>query len=132
MPSRRIKNIVTIDFKQFTMSRVEPGRFRFNDGYMLESQFAGLCDFLPDARKEIEHIFERSKPDLHDMQLMGVKRNEVGYREVEVENIKFDGKNRLTDWGYKLSFLTMGDGDDRSPRMRFGDTHYTREEARNL
>lgn len=130
MVARKIRDIITINFEQFKMSRLQIGTF--NSLYMLEEQFEGLCDFLPAVRREVAHISSRSKPDYNDMRMMGVRSDDVGYREVEVVNIVFDESQRPIDWKYKLSFLTVDREHRDNPGMRFGDTNYTREQARKL
>ncbi len=64
------------------------------------------------------------------MDMMDVKPSEVGYREIEIENIKFDEYYRPVGWKYKVSYLTYDRANDNSPGMRFGDHWYARNEVK--
>ena len=103
-------------------------------GTILAGNVAKVIDFnkvdYDAALKSDKLIVLYSEPDQSDMEMMGVKREEVGYRSIEVM-VKIDKITNLpSDWTYNLIFLTKEE--DGNPGMAFGDTFYTRDEVKNL
>lgn len=134
-----ITNLISIDFRNFSFARIKKDRLRsgrpvgFNELHMNLEQYDLLGKFLVEARPEIDKIISRHvEPDACDMELMDVRREDVGYRNIEV-SIELDEKTSLVkDWRYKVSFLTKDKERENNPGMRLGDTFYTRAQVREF
>ena len=124
-----IATLVRIDFKNFKLSRLQDGSY--NELYMTREQHRILINVLAESKPDIDKLIVLySEPDQSDMEMMGVKREEVGYRSIEVM-VKIDKITNLpSDWTYNLIFLTKEE--DGNPGMAFGDIFYTRDEVKNL
>jgi|SRR3989344_3199630 len=125
---RKLVNLITIDFEKFKLSQIK--QQLFNNMYMTLAQHESLVKLLSESKPEIDNIIAVHKPDKYEMDLMGVKRNDLGYRNIEV-SLKIDEKTKLLrDWSYKVCYLTRDEED--GIKMAVGDRCYTREEARKM
>ena len=121
-----ITTLFRVDFEKFKFERIQLGLF--NSLSMTQEQYDAVIDVLTKAKPEIENILASySEPDPADMEMMGVKREEVGYRSIEVI-LALDETTHLPkqDWKYKVTYLTK-DEKDANPGMAFGDRVYGRD-----
>ena len=116
--------LIKINFRDFKFSNVQQGIF--NELYVTLPQYDALVKFLSDVKPEIGRIISSySEPDHDDMEMMDVKREEVGYRSIDVSIVLDETTHLPKDWRYKMAYLVKGK--DGNPCMAFGDRHYNRQ-----
>ena len=121
--------LIEIDFRQFTFSKIRLGLF--NEIPITLSQYETLLHFLSEAKPEIEKITGTyAEPEVTEMEMMGVRREEVGYRSIEIAVLLDEKTHLLQDWHYRVAFLTKDE--QGNPGMKFGDRQYTRAEVQAL
>lgn len=119
-----ITTLIGINFEKFKFSMIRPELF--SSLSMTQEQYNSLIDLLTKAKPDIEKIIASySEPDPADMEMMGVKRKDVGYRSIEVIVTLDETTHLPKDWKYKVVYLAKNEGDG-SPGMAFGDRFYDR------
>ncbi|MBS3072101.1 hypothetical protein J4408_03870 [Candidatus Pacearchaeota archaeon] len=121
-------DLIEIDFRGFKFSSFK--KDIFNELFMTREQCDSLVGLLSESKQDIDRlILLYGKPDLDDMEMMDVKREEVGYRLIKINPLFDDKTNLLRDWTYKLAYLTKRE--DGNPGMAFGDRNYTRNDLKS-
>ena len=120
-----LTDLVQIDFRGFNFSSIKRGLF--NELSMTREQCDSLINFLSESKKEMDKlILLYAEPDPEDMEMMDVKREEVGYRSIKVNLLFDDESHLLRDWSYTVMYITKDK--NGNPGMGFGDRNYTRSD----